>query len=261
MFRKHFSKIKGWMYYHRILTIGFVTVLILHIYDVGIQTPNLLIEALNGSQNQAYAQATIADNTSTNNKTATSNVMGSTNNDTLSNSDAASSSDISSSNDASSSSDISSSSDVSSSSDIFLNNDISSSSDTSSSSDASNSNGTSIDSINKQMSGVVLNDGVYEGVATGYGDGLTVSVTIKTNAITNIEIVSHNERNSRFYAPAMEQVPAEILDSQSLDVDTVSGSTFTSIGIINAVKDALSQALVSGALPDDLSLPSGKGHH
>ena len=38
---------------------------------------------------------------------------------------------------------------------------------------------------------------------------------------------------------AMEKVPAEIVEAQSADVDVVTGATFTSKGIMAAVKNAL----------------------
>ncbi len=103
-------------------------------------------------------------------------------------------------------------------------------------------------------------DGTYTGVATGFGNNLTVEVVIKDNTITSITILSHNERNTRYYSKAFNTVPSEIIDAQSLDVDTVSGATFSSVGIINAVNDALKDALVSGTLPTALALPTKRGH-
>ncbi|MCE5284582.1 MAG: FMN-binding protein [Pelosinus sp.] len=85
-------------------------------------------------------------------------------------------------------------------------------------------------------------DGVYTGTATGYRSGLVVQVTVSHGAITNIIIVSHNERGSEHYGLAMKQVPAEIVKKQSTNVDGVSGATKTSNGIKNAVNDALSKA-------------------
>lgn len=45
MFRKFFNKYKGWIYYHRILTVCFITALVIHILDVGIQGLKLFLEA------------------------------------------------------------------------------------------------------------------------------------------------------------------------------------------------------------------------
>lgn len=105
-----------------------------------------------------------------------------------------------------------------------------------------------------------FSDGTYTGSATGYGDNLTVEVVIENNLMTSIQIISHHKQRSQFYQPAFDTIPSEILQSQSLEVDTVTGSTFSSVGIINAVNDALSQALVSGTLPNDLSLPTRRRH-
>lgn len=110
-------------------------------------------------------------------------------------------------------------------------------------------------------SGNTYNDGTYTGVADGFGSDLTLEVTIKDNIITDIVIVSHNERNSSYYGPPMESVPKQIIETQSLDVDIVSGATYTSVGIKNAVNDALSQAITSGELPEmDETTSGGHGH-
>lgn len=85
------------------------------------------------------------------------------------------------------------------------------------------------------------NDGTYTGSADGFSENLNVKVDISGGKISNIEIVSHNETPG-FYEKAFESVPAEIIASQSTNVDTVSGATYSSVGIINAVNDALSAA-------------------
>jgi uncharacterized protein with FMN-binding domain len=69
-----------------------------------------------------------------------------------------------------------------------------------------------------------------------------VEVTISYDQITDIQIVSHNERNARYYAYPMQAIPQAIISSQSTDVDAVSGATRTSDGIMNAVDAALAQA-------------------
>ena len=79
---------------------------------------------------------------------------------------------------------------------------------------------------------------------------LVVEVTVKDNKITNITIVSHNERNQQIYGKAMTSIPDEIISSQSLNVDTVTKkvATRTSNGILDATKNALEQAVISGTL-------------
>ena len=84
-------------------------------------------------------------------------------------------------------------------------------------------------------------DGTYEGTSSGYASNLKVQVLISSGQITDVQVVSHNETPG-FFERAIETVPAEIIQSQSTNVDTASGATYTSIGIINAVNDALSSA-------------------
>ena len=83
-----------------------------------------------------------------------------------------------------------------------------------------------------------LTDGVFEGVGTGFGGELKVAVTVEGGKITKVEVLSHKDTAGVCDA-ALEKVPAEIVESQSADVDVASGATFTSNGIIAAVKNAL----------------------
>lgn len=86
-------------------------------------------------------------------------------------------------------------------------------------------------------------DGIYEGQGTGFKSGTTsVSITIKNGKITSIETIS-TEDTPDFYQRASGTVINNILSSQSTSVDTVSGATFSSRGIIEAVESALSKAI------------------
>lgn len=80
-------------------------------------------------------------------------------------------------------------------------------------------------------------DGVYEGEGIGFGGLTRVSVEVSGQQITAINILSQSD-DASFFNRA-KAVIDEILESQTLDVDTVSGATFSSRGIINAVKNAL----------------------
>ena len=85
-------------------------------------------------------------------------------------------------------------------------------------------------------------DGTYTGTGSGFRGGTTeMSVTIKDNKITNVSTVS-NQDTPDFYQRAESSLPSQIVSAQSTTVDTVSGATYSSNGIIDAVKDALSQA-------------------
>lgn len=84
-----------------------------------------------------------------------------------------------------------------------------------------------------------LADGTYEGSANGFSGKIKVSVEIRNQTIRSINILSNSD-DAAFFNRAKEGVTASILAKQSTDVDTVSGATYSSKGIINAVKDALS---------------------
>ena len=84
-----------------------------------------------------------------------------------------------------------------------------------------------------------LADGTYEGSANGFSGKIKVSVVIKNQTIRSINILSNSD-DEAFFNRAKEGVTASILAKQSTDVDTVSGATYSSRGIMNAVKDALS---------------------
>ena len=82
-----------------------------------------------------------------------------------------------------------------------------------------------------------LADGVYKGSATGYSGSVTVAVTILEKKIVSIDILSASD-DEAFFNRA-KGVIDRIISSQSLDVDVVSGATYSSNGIIGAVKNAL----------------------
>lgn len=84
-------------------------------------------------------------------------------------------------------------------------------------------------------------DGTYTGVGNGFRPNLNVSVTVKNDKITNIEILSNNESRGYKEQP-IRVIPSEIIKAQSTTVDSVSGATRTSNGIMEAVENALSQA-------------------
>lgn len=108
---------------------------------------------------------------------------------------------------------------------------------------------------------IVYLDGTYTGVADAYGPDLTVEVTIENSLITNVVVVSHNEVRERFWSTPVEEIPIAIVEAQSVNVDSISGATYTSVGIKNAVLDALNQAIAEGQLPDAEAIESGGHQH
>ena len=87
-------------------------------------------------------------------------------------------------------------------------------------------------------------DGTYYGSGTGFGGPLKVMVEISGGKIASIQIVENSD-GSDYISKAASLIDS-IITTQSTNVDTVSGATYSSVGIIQAVRDALSQAAVNG---------------
>ena len=84
-------------------------------------------------------------------------------------------------------------------------------------------------------------NGTFEGSGTGYGGTITVQVTLEDDTITAVSVVSAPGEDSAYLSQG-ENVINSIISEQSTDVDTISGATFSSTGILEAVNDALSKA-------------------
>lgn len=84
-------------------------------------------------------------------------------------------------------------------------------------------------------------NGTYTGEGQGFGGTIQVQVTLEDDTITDIQVVSAPGEDSAYLSQG-KGVISSILSAQSTDVDTISGATFSSTGIINAVNDALGKA-------------------
>jgi uncharacterized protein with FMN-binding domain len=87
-----------------------------------------------------------------------------------------------------------------------------------------------------------IKDGTYEGQANGYRGLVKVSVTVKDHKITAIKVLSNSD-DAAFFNRASAGVIKNILAKQSLKVDVVSGATYSSNGIMEAVRNALKKAV------------------
>lgn len=83
-------------------------------------------------------------------------------------------------------------------------------------------------------------DGEYEGSARGFRSDIKVKVTVENGAVSAVEIVSADDDQAFF--DRAKGVIDSIISAQSTEVDAVSGATFSSNGIINAVVEALKTA-------------------
>ena len=84
-------------------------------------------------------------------------------------------------------------------------------------------------------------DGTYQGSGTGFGGTITVEVTISGGKIASITILSAAGETASYFASA-QGVISRILSGQTPNVDAVSGATYSSNGIIQAVQNALAKA-------------------
>lgn len=88
-------------------------------------------------------------------------------------------------------------------------------------------------------------DGTYYGSGTGFGGKLMVEVVIQDGKIVSVTLVE-NEGDDHPYIDNASALLQSIVAAQSTNVDAVSGATYSSAGLIEAVRNALAQAAVSG---------------
>ncbi len=81
-------------------------------------------------------------------------------------------------------------------------------------------------------------DGVYTGHSNGFGGEIYVEVTVEGGMITNIEILDAEGETKNYFAHA-RRVMTYVMKEQTWEVDTVSGSTYSSRGILGAIKNAI----------------------
>lgn len=87
----------------------------------------------------------------------------------------------------------------------------------------------------------VWKDGTYEGEGQGFGGQIVAEVTIESGEITGIEVKEAEKEDSAYLGMAKDIID-DIVEAQSADVDTISGATFSSTGIREAVTQALEKA-------------------
>ena len=88
---------------------------------------------------------------------------------------------------------------------------------------------------------MAMTAGTYEAEANGIGGAVKVAVTVSETAIESVEVVSHSE-TAGISDPAIEKIPAAIVEGQTLAVDAVAGASVTSGAILSAVETALTEA-------------------
>ncbi len=93
-----------------------------------------------------------------------------------------------------------------------------------------------------EESSIGLKDGIWEATGQGFGGDITLQVSIQDHKITNVEILSAQGEDPEYLSMA-ETLLSEIVDAQAVDgLDTITGATFSSKGILAAAKQALEEA-------------------
>jgi uncharacterized protein with FMN-binding domain/polyferredoxin len=110
-------------------------------------------------------------------------------------------------------------------------------------------------SANAQSSSGTLQDGTYTGTGTGLRGTTQVTVTVSGGAITDITVDSYQD-DQQFFERAASTVIQEIIENQDVNVDVVSGATYSSNGIMEAVANALGQDFTATTTP----AAGGHGH-
>lgn len=120
------------------------------------------------------------------------------------------------------------------------------------SSDESSDSSTSTSSLDFNN----LKDGTYTGSGTGLRGMTSVKVAVKNKKVTSITVTSY-EDDQQYFEAAQSTVIDGIIKAQSLNVDGVSGATFSS----NSIKEAVAKALSITYANPNASMSSGEAHH
>ncbi len=99
-----------------------------------------------------------------------------------------------------------------------------------------------------------VKDGTFAGSGMGRGGPIQVAVTFDKGRIAAVKIAKQTE-TAGISVPALQKVPADIVQSNSINVDAVTGATMTRQGILDAVAAAI---IAAGGKPADFNKPQTK---
>ena len=103
-----------------------------------------------------------------------------------------------------------------------------------------------VNSVSKNTTATKMTPGTYEASEEGHNGAVHVSVTVSEDKIENVEVKDNSETRG-LSDPAIQLIPSQIVEYQTLSTDVVSGATYTTVAIREGVKDCIEQA---GGNPD-----------
>lgn len=98
--------------------------------------------------------------------------------------------------------------------------------------------------LGAKVRAATYNDGTYEATVDAAHGPLSVEVTVADGVISDVVVTEHSETEG-LTDPAVTDLPAEMVETNSTDVDVVSGATLTSKAVKSAVDEALFAAATS----------------
>ena len=81
-------------------------------------------------------------------------------------------------------------------------------------------------------------DGEYTGIGKGLRGNTQVQVTVSGGKISEITVISYAD-DRQYFSRAQGSMIDRIMENQGINVSTVSGATYSSNSILEAVADAL----------------------
>ena len=96
-------------------------------------------------------------------------------------------------------------------------------------------------SVSKVSESGTWKDGTYTGSGKGFGGTISEKVTVKNGKISAIDVTSASGETASYFSKAKGIIP-KMISGQTTNVDAASGATYSSNGIITAVRNALSKA-------------------
>lgn len=87
-----------------------------------------------------------------------------------------------------------------------------------------------------------VRDGSYIAEGKGFSGPIRIEVTVQNHRIVKITVLEQQEV-AEYWSKVREKIPQEMLEKQNIDVDAISGATYSSKGLIEAVRNALEKGM------------------